>query len=51
MKDTPVMLTWSPGRVHLVVSPRQITVKLLGMFPTGTWSLCINKKILIKLLS
>jgi len=39
-KKIPVTLTWSPGKANRVCSPLAITVTLLGMLPTGTWSLC-----------
>ena len=39
-RKTPVMATWSPGWVTRVFSPRAYTAMLLGMLPTGTWSLC-----------
>jgi hypothetical protein len=40
MPDTE---TWSPGRAWRVVSPRHSTVRLRGMFPTGTASLLNTK--------
>ncbi len=39
-RKTPVMATWSPGWARRVFSPRAYTDMLLGMLPTGTWSLC-----------
>lgn len=39
-RKIPVMATWSPGWARRVFSPRAYTVMLLGMLPTGTWSLC-----------
>jgi hypothetical protein len=40
----PETETWSPGRAWRVVSPRHSTVRLRGMFPTGTASLCNRHK-------
>lgn len=39
-RKIPVMATWSPGWARRVFSPRAYTVMLLGILPTGTWSLC-----------
>jgi hypothetical protein len=39
-RNMPETETWSPGRAWRVVSPRHSTVRLRGMFPTGTASLC-----------
>jgi hypothetical protein len=39
-RKMPETETWSPGRAWRVVSPRHSTVRLRGMFPTGTASLC-----------
>jgi hypothetical protein len=39
-RKIPVTDTWSPGNACRVVSPRHSTVRLRGMLPTGTASLC-----------
>ena len=36
-RKMPQMVTVSPGDAIRVCSPRQVTVRLRGMLPTGTW--------------